>query len=336
MGIVTLLIVHCFWQTMTVAHAELSTGDEPFQAESLEQDFSEPATASAVVSPLKKVTHVKAVRFSTHRVKITWKKQKKAKYYRVYYSLHKKGKYKLAGVTKKDHFLVKHLKKNKKYYFYVQASRTKKASLSDSKPSRIRSIRTKTYRRNIVFAGDSICEGITSYGVAFPKMHSDAKKKTVAYRGLNTVTYHTKRVFGGRTGLQKLISEHPYRVYIMLGLNEIHYRKASQILKEYKALVQSLRQASPNTDVVFCSISPVTRAERASHPGMGQIPKFNRKLKKMAKKMGCHYVNYTAFLKDSHGYLKSQYAAADGFHWKAPAYAKFGRVIGKYDKSLDF
>lgn len=55
----------------------------------------------------------------------------------------------------------------------------------------------------------------------------------------------------------------------------------------------------------------------------------------MAKKMKMKYFDYTAFLKDSGGYLKAQYAEGDGYHWKAPAYVKFGTIVGKYDKSLD-
>ena len=286
------------------------------------------------VKPLKKVSGVKPVRYSTNAVKITWKKTKKAKYYRVYYSKKENGKYHLAGITKHTQFLVKKLKNKTTYYFYVQACKEKKASRSDSSPSKKVSMKMKSYQRKIIFAGDSICEGI-GYEGSYPHMHLNAKKKTVAYRGLNTVTFHTKRIFKGRTGLQKLIAENPYRVYIMLGMNEIHYRKVSQMLAEYKDMVQAIRQSCPNTDIVFCAISPVTKAERIRHPGMWQISVFNKKLKKMAQKMGTTYFDYTDFLKDSKGYLKTQYASADGYHWKTPAYIKFGTIVGKFDKSLD-
>ena len=286
------------------------------------------------IAVLKKVTGVEAVRYSTNAVKITWKKHKKAKYYRVYYSIKGQGKYRLAGVTKDTHFLVTKLKNRKTYSFYVKACKNKKESASDSMASQKVSMKMKKYTRKIIFAGDSICEGI-GYGQAFPKMHSSAIKKTVAYRGLNTITYHTKRIFNGKTGLQKLISEKPYRVYMMLGLNEIHGRKADLVIAEYKDLVRAVQQGTPNTDIVLCAISPVTRGERARKPGMWQIPLFNRKLKKLAKKLGVRYFDYTAFLKDSGGYLKAQYAARDGYHWKPEAYVKYGEIIGKYDKSLD-
>ncbi len=286
------------------------------------------------VPTLKKVSGVKLIRYSTNAVKVTWKKHKKAKYYRVYYAKKKNGKYHLAGITKNQQLLVNKLKNRTTYYFYVRAGKKKKVSLSDSVPSAKVRMRMKTYKRKIIFAGDSICQGV-GYGWAFPKMHSSAKKKTVAYRGLSTITFHTKRIFNGKTGLQKVISEKPYRVYMMLGMNEIHYRKVKQMIVEYRDMVQSIQQASPNTDIVLCAVSPVTRAERARHPGLRQISVFNKKLKKLAKKMGVKYYDYTGFLKDSGGYLKAQYAEGDGYHWKASAYVKFGTVVGKYDKSLD-
>ena len=106
-------------------------------------------------------------------------------------------------------------------------------------------------------------------------------------------------------------------------------------MPEYKDMINYIRQASPNTDIVLCAVSPVTRAERARHTGMKQIPIFNKKLKKLAKKVHANYLDYTDFLKDSGGYLKAQYAAGDGYHWKNPAYTQFGKVVGKYDKALD-
>ena len=285
------------------------------------------------VKKWKKVSGVKLFRYSTHAVKVTWNKHKKANYYRVYYAK-KNGKYYLAGVTKNTHLLVKKLKNHTTYSFYVQACEKKTLSPSDSVPSKTRQMKMKTYQRKIIFAGDSICQGV-GYGQAFPQMHSSAKKKTVAYRGLNTVTFHTKRIFNGRTGLQKVVDERPYRVYMMLGMNEIHYRKTSLMIAEYKDMIDYIRKASPNTDIVLCAISPVTRAERARHTGMWQIPVFNKKLKKLAKKVHANYLDYTDFLKDSGGYLKAQYAEGDGYHWKASAYTQFGKVVGKYDKALD-
>ena len=119
---------------------------------------------------LKKVKGVKLIRYSTDKVKVVWKKHRKASYYQVYYSKQKNSGYNLAGITRKCHMLVEKLKNNTKYYFYVKACRKKKVSESDSVKSDIVNIKTKKYRRKIIFAGDSICQGI-GYGGALSRRH---------------------------------------------------------------------------------------------------------------------------------------------------------------------
>lgn len=292
-------------------------------------------SASSTKSParLKTVSGVELLRYSTHSVKVRWNKHKKAKFYRVYF-YKKNGKPRPEGITKSTQYIAGKLKNNTTYYFYVVACKKKKMSDGDSNPSKKVHIKTRTYVHKTIFAGDSICQAV-GYGQAFPQMTFAGKKKVIAYRGLNTVTFHTKRIFDGKTGLQKLVAEKPYRAYMMLGMNEIHYRKTSDMIAEYKSIIQALKQGSPDTDIVLCAVSPVTRAEMARNPGYSRIPSFNKELKKLAKKTGTTYFDYTSFLKDSDGHLKAEYAEGDGYHWKASAYTEFGKVVDKFDKSLD-
>jgi Fibronectin type III domain. len=148
-------------------------------------------TQKPYVKQLKKVSGVKLSRYATGQIKVTWKKNKKAKYYRVYYSQKKTGKYRLADVIKDTKCIVKRLKNNTTYYFYVQAcARKKKVSASDSPVSKKVHIKTKTFQRKTIFAGDSICQGIGYPGWAYPYMSIKGKKKVIAYRGLNTITFH--------------------------------------------------------------------------------------------------------------------------------------------------
>ena len=232
---------------------------------------------------LEPVSGVDLARYSTHSVKVIWKKHKKAKFYSVYY-YKENGNAHLAGITKGTQYIVRKLKNNTSYYFYVVAGKKKKVSGSDSIPSKKVHIKTKTYVHKTIFAGDSICQAV-GYGQAFPQMTFAGKKKVIAYRGLNTVTFHTKRIFDGKTGLQKLVAEKPYRAYMMLGMNEIHYRKTSDMVAEYKSIIQALKQGSPDTDIVLCAVSPVTRGEMARNPGYSRIPSFNKGLQKLAKKL---------------------------------------------------
>lgn len=285
-----------------------------------------------LVKLLRQVTGVKIERYSTKAVKLSWKKHTKAKYYRVYYSKKKTGSYRYAGITRGTHYLVNKLKNNTTYYFYVQACEKKKKSITDSRLSKKVRMKTRTYSRKTVFAGDSITQGVA---YCFSQMHIGGTKKTVAYKGLNTVTFHTTRVFNEQTGLQKLISENPYRVYMMLGMNEIYYRPIKYMIAEYRDMIQAIQQACPDTDIILCAISPVSKEEKARRPGFKQLPIFNKKLKKIAKQTGTTYYDYTGFLKDSDGYLKSEYSAGDGTHWNIAAYMEFAKEIEKFEKYLD-
>lgn len=299
-----------------------------------EIDTPKPTLRPTKTPFMKAVSGVKLTRYSTTAIKVTWKKHKKAKVYRVYCSK-KNGKAKLVGTTKRTQLMVKKLKNNTSYFFGVMAYTSKKASAIQSKPSKIIRIKTKKYVRKTIFAGDSICEGIGHYTNTLSQMDIGGIKKVVAYRGLNTVTFHTKRVFDGETGLQKLISEKPYRIYMMLGINEIHYRTSGAMIVEYEDLVQAIKKESPNTDIVLCALSPVSSEQWAKCSGFRQIPTFNEKLNDLARKTGTTYFDYTGFLKDSNGYLSTKYAAKDGYHWNSAAYAQFAKIFENYDKSLD-
>ncbi len=296
-----------------------------------------PDPFSAPVKPISRLKQVKGVcltRYSTHSIKITWKKHKKAKFYRVYYSKKKNSRGRLAGITKNTQYMVKKLKNHTSYYFYVVACKAKKISDDDSSPSDKVHMKTRTYIRKTIFAGDSITKGIMDYGM-LNKFSIKGRKKVIAAISLNTITFRTRKAFGGMTGLQKIIAEKPSRVYMMLGINEVHYRRADDILSDYRTLVHAIKQSSPGTEVVICAISPVTRTEMARYKGYSRTPAVNKKLSKLAKKTNNRFFDYTGFLKDPDGHLKARYAAGDGYHWVPSAYIKFANVISKYDKSLD-
>lgn len=331
--------LHCFMAGETTASytdSKVVGGDVYYYKLLLTMYDGRQIASPAVVygCPLEKVSDVTLARYSTSSVKITWKKTKYAKYYRVYMAKGKSGKYRQIANTKNTYYRAKGLKNKKDYYFKVQACVGKKTSLADGKLSARKHMKTKNFSRTTVFAGDSITTGLSIYDT-LGKIHIGGNKEVVAAKGLNTITFRTKRVFNGKSGLKKLISYHPYRVYMMLGINEIHYRSSKDVITEYKEMIEIIKEESPATDIVLLACSPVSEAEKKQCPGFGQIPGFNKKLKELAKKKGIKYYDFTGFLKDSDGNLKSQYAAADGYHWNIEAYDKFAGIIEKYDKSLD-
>lgn len=308
---------------------ERSDSEEPLVTESPEVLPSQTPESGL----LKTVTKVKIKRYSTTAAKITWKKVKKAKYYRVYVSRTEESGYHLKGITKKTHFLAKNLKNHNTYYFYVQACKKKKSSAVDSMPSAKVHMKTKNFSRKTFFAGDSITTGIAIY--LRNHIPIGGRVRTVATKGLGTRAFRSRRVFKGKTGLQKIVSAKPYRVYLMLGMNDAGYMKLNSFIQEYKHIIQSIKKASPDTDIVVCAVSPVTRSKRSGASGYKRLPRLNKMLKKLAKRTDSHFFDYTGFMKNSDGCLKSKYAAGNGYHWQPKAYKIFAKKVKQYEKSLD-
>ncbi len=288
----------------------------------------------AFACQVKSVKEVKLIRYSTSSIKVTWKKSGQAAFYKVYYAKQKKGNYKLAGITQDTWYRVERLQNNQTYYFQVKSCVAKKDSDLDSVPAPPVSITTRTYERTTVFAGDSITTGLSGYGTV-DAMDIGGYKEVIAAIGLNTTTFRTRREFGGLSALGRLIADHPYRAYIMLGTNEIEYRGCGDIIDGYREIVRSIQAETPETDIVLLAVPPVTSHTRQTHKGFAQIPALNGQLKEMAAALGVKYFDYTQVLKDTNGCLQSQYAENDGIHWKIAAYRLFAGQIETYDRSLD-
>ena len=78
---------------------------------------------------LKPVSKVGLARYSTHSVKVTWKKHKKAKFYRVYY-YKENGDVHLAGITKGTQYIVRKLKEQYQLLFLCSSRKKTKKCLA--------------------------------------------------------------------------------------------------------------------------------------------------------------------------------------------------------------
>lgn len=286
------------------------------------------------ICPLRKVTGVRLRRYSSTSAYVTWKKNRNAACYRIFAAKGNSGDFRCIGITRKTRYRMKHLKKNRKYLFRVQACAARRPSEGDGAPSQAVAMKMKLYQRTTVFAGDSITTGLNAYRT-IDRMRLGSKKKVVAAIGLNTSTFRTRRCFGGQSGLERVISYKPYRVYMMLGMNEIPYRSSKDVAAGYRDLIRTIQAESPDTEIVLLAVSPVTKEECGRREGFGQIPELNRRLKKLAKEKHMKYYDYTGFLKDAEGYLSTKYAVADGVHWNAAGYEMFGKVMSEFDRLLD-
>ena len=212
------------------------------------------SNVAAFTCPYTKVSGVRLARDSASSVKVSWNpgKNQQPKYYKVYYTDNAAGDYKLAGTTRDTLYRVSGLQVNRDYYFKVKACAAKKASGMDGALSDAVKIRTVPYNRTTIFAGDSITVGLRTYNI-LSGMSIQGNKGIVAEVGLNTTTFRTRRVFEGKTGVEAIIAAKPYRVYLMLGDNEIHYRSKEDTVAGYREILKRIQAGTPDTDIVATS-----------------------------------------------------------------------------------
>ena len=266
------------------------------------------------------------------QLRLIWEKRKGAGYYEVYRSAAKHGTYKKIGGTTEHSYVDTKCKKNTKYYYKVRALASENDRTGESKLSKAMSGHTRNVPKKVVFAGDSIMSGLSAYGLT-KEIHIPGKKRVVAYKGLGTLTFQTSGKFHGETGVDTVVAWQPDRLYLMLGMNEIEYRKMDDMLQNYSEILEQLQDESPKTEIVLLSVSPVTKSVETRKKGFVRISRWNKKVEKLAAEYGCHYFSFADAMKDSNGYLK--YGDGDGIHWTVSGYRTFISQIEACDKKLN-
>ena len=264
----------------------------------------------------------------TSKPVVTWKQAKNAKKYIVYRSLYKdKGFKQVATLGEKSRsYTDKAAKVHKTYYYRVKGWRTYKGKDAYSAASNIVKIKAK----KTVFVGDSIMEGVKEYkalkgGTFLTKI------------GMGTYTFYEKNYFKvGKqtvTGVEKLISMKPDRVFIMFGMNEAHYKGNAGIIEYYEYAIEDLQDEIKNVEIVILPISPTKAKSGKTIPKKKRIVSFNKAAKKMAGNMDCKYYDYTEPFKDKNGNLVNKYDGGDGCHWNSKACKVFVSQMLKYAKA---
>ena len=264
----------------------------------------------------------------TSKPVVTWKKAANAKKYIIYRSVYKdKGFKKLATVGEKARsYTDKSAKAHKTYYYKVRGWR--KLSGKDAYSAYSAAVEIKA--KKTVFVGDSIMEGVKLYkgipGASF-----------ITKVGMGTYTFYEKNYFkaGGSTvtGVEKLISMKPDRVFFMLGMNEINYKGNGGVIEYYEYIIEDLQDEFEDIEIVILPVSPTKANSGKTIPKKKRINNYNAAIKKMAKENGCNYYDFTAPFKDKNGYLQNKYDGGDGCHWNTTSCKLFNKQILKYAKA---
>ncbi|WP_397537805.1 GDSL-type esterase/lipase family protein [Rummeliibacillus pycnus] len=120
--------------------------------------------------------------------------------------------------------------------------------------------------------------------------------------------------------LETITSGQPKRIVLMIGVNDIAKGYSEdQTLKNYDKILSTIKEKSPNTQIIITSVLPVNNELYGYRVRNSQIIKLNEGLQELASKHQIPMVNiYDQFLKGDQ--LDSKYTS-DGLHLNGEGYA---------------
>lgn len=165
-------------------------------------------------------------------------------------------------------------------------------------------------KKAIVFMGNSI----TEMGEWQELLHP----KKVLNRGISgDVTY------GVLARLDDVLKDKPAKLFLLIGVNDMKRGiPVDTIAKTYERIVQKIRIASPKTTLFIQSVLPLNEAMLSTaykKLSNADVQKLNEKLKALAIKYGCTYLDLHPIFTDEKGLLKNE-LTQDGIHLWPSAY----------------
>ncbi len=280
------------------------------------------------------------------KVRISWKKVKKAKSY-IIYKKEQRKKFRKIYKTSQRKFVDTNTKGGKKYYYRVMACRTVHGKTVKSRKSKTVKVLVKAVKKEpkklpknekaeVVICGECYVEGMDLFAKSIlPKNYRLVYKVGISTYGLlntNYIPYNGMTL----TAVERIAYYHPKRVFFLVGMNEAANPNPENTINNYKKIISLLKSVNPKIEIVLISLPPVGRNHVSGFANNNQINKYNAAYKKLAKKKKnvYYYDGYRKKFTDSQGYLKSYADGGDGGHWSSRATVEVLKKIIKCEKKL--
>ena len=124
-------------------------------------------------------------------------------------------------------------------------------------------------------------------------------------------------------------AENPARIFLLGGINSLRDDNADLCLEQYAALLDALRRACPDSELIVQSVLPVGD-DIVSFLGCSNetIRAFNAELEKLAGEKGCEYVDlWPAYEKDG---AMDPALSRDGVHLNFNAYGPWAECLSPW------
>ncbi len=179
----------------------------------------------------------------------------------------------------------------------------------------------REYLDKFVFLGDSTTYGIGYYyNQGYTELCPPSQVWTPSSGTLALFNYSIATVVYPETGAEIPIAEaaaagKPEYMLLTIGVNGVSIMDQEWFIRDYKALIELIKQASPDTKLILNSIYPVAN----SYPHIGDISNekiraANDWIKTIAEESGCRYLNTYEVLVGPDGALPESSHNGDGIH----------------------
>ena len=186
-----------------------------------------------------------------------------------------------------------------------------------------------SFYENSVFVGDSITRQLNSYmktqrkkdsgyfaGVKFVAAQSlslyRASRNSLAKSGVN-LTYQ-----GTEMPLCRILEKmKPRRAMVLLGLNDYVGENIEQGVHNAKRIVELNQRYSPETEIIFFSLTPVTKRFSGRKHYQQLWDEYNAALEKMCREEQGPFIDIATRLNDEEGFLYTQYSSDGRCHLNA-------------------
>ena len=185
----------------------------------------------------------------------------------------------------------------------------------------------REYLDKIVFLGDS-----TTYGIGYYWRHGykelcpPAQVWTPSSGTLTLSYYGTSKIVYPPTGEELLIADavkkgKPEIMMITLGINGIAFMDEEWFKRDYTALVKSIQEASPDTQIILNSLYPVADAWPGGGINNDSIRRANGWVEQIAEDTGVHFL-YSYESVAVNGKLPDSAHNGDGLHLTGETFTK--------------
>lgn len=175
----------------------------------------------------------------------------------------------------------------------------------------------EAYLDTCLFVGDSICGGLSHYGI-LPADHVISKGSVAA-----------RNIFDFKFGigdsetdvLTAILNQKQDHIIFSMGMNDVNMTDTETYVANYFNLLTMVAAYCPDSELIVLSITPILADSDFS--ANDKIDSYNAAIKDAIEKDGkpnWKYIDISPELKNSAGGLKSSYESGDGIHLAQAAY----------------